>query len=166
MTFWDNPKFPDPLGTLGKDTENQRSPFSETCPESPHLVGRAQDRAARRAEVPRAELGYLAPLYAGEAPTTREDAAARYAQIARDAVDALQASRATDEQVRWLDWFVKVGLLSNKAAATPALSERITAYRQIENSLALPTTMPGLADEGDAIPQPFLPRGDHTKPAS
>ncbi len=100
-------------------------------------------------------------------PPTREDAAsARYAQIARDAVDALQASRATDEQVRWLDWFVKVGLLSNKAAATPVLSERIAAYRQIENSLTLPTTMPGLADEGDAIPQPFLPRGDHTKPAS
>jgi hypothetical protein len=24
--------------------------------------------------------------------------------------------------------------------------------------------MPGLADEGEAIPQPFLPRGDHTKP--
>ena len=26
LTYWDNPKFPDPLGTLGKDTENQLEP--------------------------------------------------------------------------------------------------------------------------------------------
>lgn len=164
LTFWDNPKFPDPLGTLGKDTENQRSPFSEHAQNPRTWWGVRRIVLHDGAEVPRADLGYLAPLYVGEAPTTREEAAARYARIAHDAIDALQASRATDEQVRWLDWFVKVGLLSNKAAATPGLSERIAAYRQIENSLALPTTMPGLADEGDAIPQPFLPRGDHTKP--
>lgn len=164
LTFWDNPKFPDPLGTLGKDTENQRSPFSEHAQNPRTWWGVSRIVLHDGAEVPRAELGYLAPLYAGESPATREDAAARYGQIARDAVDALHASRASDEQVRWLDWFVKVGLLSNKAVATPLLLDRIAAYRQIENSLALPTTMPGLADEGDAIPQPFLPRGDHTKP--
>jgi hypothetical protein len=164
LTFWDNPKFPDPLGTLGKDTENQRSPFSEHAKNPRTWWGVRRIVLHDGAEVPRAELGYLALLYAGESPATREEAATRYSQIARDALDALQANRASDEQVRWLDWFVKVGLLSNKAAATPALSERIAAYRQIENSLALPTTMPGLADEGDAIPQPFLPRGDHTKP--
>ncbi len=50
LTFWDNPKFPDPLGTLGKDIENQREPFDahskdprswwdceELCPMTPRI---------------------------------------------------------------------------------------------------------------------------------
>lgn len=164
LTFWDNPKFPDPLGTLGKDTENQRSPFGDHAKNPRTWWGVRRIVLHDGAEVPRSEIGHLARLYADPPPATRDEAAARFVQIARGVLEAFEANRATDDEMRWLDWFVKVGLLSNKSAASPRLSERITAYRQLENGLALPTTMPGLADEGDAIPQPFLPRGDHTKP--
>jgi hypothetical protein len=165
LTFWDNPKFPDPLGTLGKDTENQREPF-ETHAKNPRTWwGVRRIVLHDQAEAPRDELAHLTRLFAGEPPASREVAAARYAEIARDAIEAFAANRATDDDVRWLDWFVKSGLLSNKAAASQRLAELVAQYRDVENhQLSLPTVIPGMADEGAAFVQPVLRRGDYTKP--
>lgn len=164
LTFWDNPKFPDPLGTLGKDTENQRSPFDEHAKNPRTWWGLRRVVLHDGGETPRPEVSHLSRLYLGPAPATIEEAAVRYAKISIEVVAAFAAGRATDDDMRWLGWLVKVGLLSNRNAATPVLAQQIAAYRDIEGKLALPMTMPGLADEGDAIAQPLLPRGDHTKP--
>ena len=164
LTFWDNPKFPDPLGTLGKDTENQRSPYADHAKNPRTWWGVRRIVLHDGAATPKPDIAHLSRLFAGASPNSAVEAAVRYAAIADGAVGNFASGRATDDDMRWLDWLVKSGLLSNKAAATPRLAELTAKYREIENALALPTTMPGMADEGDAFAQPVLTRGDFTKP--
>ena len=164
LTFWDNPKFPDPLGTLGKDTENQRDQYVVHAKNPRTWWGVRRIVMHDEAQTPKEELSHLDRLYAGAAPSSADEAAARYAAIAGDAVEAFAANRAGDDDVRWLDWLLKSGLVSNKSNATPRLTELIVKYRQVEGQLALPTTIPGMADEGVGFEQPLLARGDHNKP--
>ena len=164
LTFWDNPKFPDPLGRLGKDTENQRGPWAEYAKNPRTWWGVRRIVLHDGPEKPKDELGHLARLFAGTAPQSAEEAAARYAAITNDAIAAFSANRAIDDDVRWLDWMRQTGLLSNRADATPRLAELIAKYRAVESALALPTMMPGMADEGAGFTQPVLSRGDYTKP--
>ena len=164
LTFWDNPKFPDPLGTLGKDTENQRGPFAEHSQNPRTWWGIRRIVVHDCTETPRKELTHLQRLYMPPLPTTTEEAALRYSGIAAGAVEAFAAGRATDDDVLWLDWFLKNGILSNKLEATPRLAQLTAQYREVENKqISLPTVMPGLADESEAIAQPVLLRGDYTK---
>lgn len=166
LTFWDNPKFPDPLGILGKDRENQRNPYADHAKNPRTWWGVRRIVLHDGAEKPKPALTHLSRLFSGPAPDSTAEAAARYAAIAAEVIANFAANRATDDDMLWLDWLVKSGLLSNKAAATPRLADLTKAYREIENVLALPTTMPGMADEGNAFPQPVLARGDHTKPGA
>jgi len=164
LTFWDNPKFPDPLGTLGKDTENQRGPYAEHAQNPRTWWGLRRIVQHDVAEPPKTELSHLAPLFAGGVPVSVDEVAARYAAIARDVVEAFAANRASDDQMRWLDWLMQSGLLSNSANASPRLADLTAKYRTVENRLEPPTTMPVLADEGDALDQPIFARGDPTRP--
>ncbi|MCA9009123.1 MAG: DUF1553 domain-containing protein, partial [Planctomycetaceae bacterium] len=165
LTFWDNPKFPDPLGTLSKDTENQRLPFSDHAKNPRTWWGVRRVVTHDGSETPRDEAEYVAPLFAGDAPRSFDSAAARYAEIAANAVHRFASSDATNEDVRWLEWLLAQGVLTNHANATSRLKELVTAYRAIESQqIASPTTMPGMADEGPGFDQPVLTRGDYTKP--
>ncbi len=164
LTFWDSPKFPDPLGTLGKDTENQREPWATHAKSPRTWWGLRRVVSHDGAETPREDLAHLTRLFAGDSPADLDALAARYARIAGDAVDAFANDRATDEDVKWLEWLRQSGLLSNKASATPRLAGLIARYREIERGLTLPTTMPGMADEGSAFAQPLLARGEFTRP--
>ena len=164
LTFWDNPKFPDPLGTLGKDTENQRGPWEKYAKNPRTWWGVRRIVLHEGAETPKDELSHLARLFAGATPKSVEEVAARYAAIATDAVEAFAADRATDDDVRWLDWMLQSGILSNQADATPQLAQLIAKYREVENQLPAPTMMPGMADEGPGFAQPVLVHGDYTKP--
>jgi len=164
LTFWDNPKFPDPLGTLSKDTENQRLPFSEHSKNPRTWWGVRKVVAHDGAETPKDEAAFVAKLYEGEPAQSLDQAAVRYSQIAAEAVEAFAANTVSDDHVRWLEWLLKNGLLSNKADAAPRLASLIAEYRQVEGRLSLPRTMPGMADEGETFPQPVLARGDYTKP--
>jgi cytochrome c553 len=167
LTFWDSPKYPDPIATLGKDTANQRHPWSEHAKNPRTWWGIRRVVLHDGAETPQDESTWVSRLFAGAAPTTEAEAAARYVQVAADAVEAFAHNRATDDDVRWLDWLLKTGLLSNKAAASPRLADLTAQYRELElHRLALPRTMPGLADEGDGFAQPLLARGDYTKPGA
>lgn len=163
LTYWDNPKFPDPLGTLGKDTENQRGPYAEHARNPRTWWGVRRIVLHDGAETPREELNHLSRLFGGVAPKSREEFAARYAAIAGAAVEAFATNRATDDDIRWLDWMLKIGILSNRTNATIRLAEVIGKYREVENKLALPTLVPGMADEGSSFAQPLLLRGDYTK---
>lgn len=164
LTFWDNPKFPDPLGTLGKDTENQREPFDVYAKNPRTWWGLRRVVLHNGNDTPRDELAWLSRLMVGAPPKSAAEAASRYAAIASEVVESFAADRATDDDTRWLDWLTRNGLLSNKAAASPRLAELTARYRAVENGLALPTTMPTMADEDAPFPQPLLTRGDHTKP--
>ncbi|MEJ7594187.1 MAG: PSD1 and planctomycete cytochrome C domain-containing protein [Planctomycetaceae bacterium] len=165
LTFWDNPKFPDPLGTLSKDTENQRLPFNDHAKNPRTWWGVRRVVAHDGAETPRDEAAFLARLYDGNAVQSLDQAAQRYATIAADAVTRFKLFDITNDDVRWLEWFLAKGILSNRADSTPRLAELIAKFRDIEaNQIQLPTTMPGMTDEGPGFDQPVLMRGEYAKP--
>jgi len=164
LTFWDNPKFPDPLGTLGKDTENQRGPWADYAKNPRTWWGVRRIVLHDGPEKPKDELSHLARLFTGDPPKSADEIAARYTAIARAAVEAFSANRATDDDVLWLNWLLQNGLLSNRADATPRLAELVAKYRAVETSLTPPTMMSGMADEGPGFAQPVLLHGDFTRP--
>lgn len=165
LTAWDNPKFPDPLGTLGKDTENQRGPWAEHMKNPRTWWGVRRVVAHDGTETPLAELTHLNRLYDGGLPQTAEDFAARYRRIATDVIQAFAEQRASDDDIHWLDWLRKAGLISDNLQASPRLAELVRQYRETEQvEIAVPTMIPGMADEGPGFPQPVLLRGEPGKP--
>lgn len=165
LTYWDNPKFPDPLGTLGKDVENQRQPFAVHAANPRTWWGLRRIVLHSNPEAPRDDLGYLHRLAAGSAPQSLEDMARRLSTIGSVALAAFESGKASEDDVRWLQWFLSNGLLENRRHSSPRLSALTQRYRQVEQEdLPQPRVMPGLADEGDAPAQPILGRGDPDKP--
>ena len=73
LTFWDSPKFPDPLGTLGKDTENQRLPWSVHAKNRRTWWGLRRVVAHDGPETPPEALEHLERLLSGPAPEDPDD---------------------------------------------------------------------------------------------
>jgi hypothetical protein len=163
MTKLDNPKFPDQLGTLSGDDVNMRVPYEQAAADTRSYFGVTRvvlhDTPEPPAEVPT----YLRPLFAAPTPATNEAVAARYAAVAEAAVKAWAEERATDDDVRWLAWLLRQGLLTNCRTATPALAALISDYREVEKHLKTPRLVPGLEDVG-GYDQPILTRGDSERP--
>ena len=164
VTFWDSPKFPDILGTLGKDSENLRGTFAEHSKNPRTWWGVRRIVQHNTVEKPREDLSPLARLFSQPTPSTQEEVASRYASIAKNVVASFAANRATDDDVQWLDWLVKNRLLSNRTNSTPRLTRLLTNYRSIEKQITSPTVIPGIADEGPGFTQAILQRGDSEKP--
>ena len=164
MTKFDNPKFPDQLGTLGGDTYNARVPWEEAAKDPNSYFGVTRVVLHDCAETPRVELSHLMRLFAGKAPRDLAELGAIYEQAARSAINAWEQNKATADDVTWLDWLVRNGLVSNSRKATPQLEKLVDQYRALEKQLALPRIVPGLADAETGFDQPLLVRGDFRKP--
>lgn len=164
-TFWESPKFPDPIAILSKDTENQRQPWAVHAQNPRTWWGVRRVVMHDGEQPPKDEMAYLGRLYLSDAPTTQSELADKYRRIAGEAVDAFASNQASDDDVRWLDWFLKSGLLSNRADATPRLNELITRYRDVErDQISSPRVTPGMADEGPGFSQPVLISGEPNRP--
>lgn len=163
MTFWDNPKFPDPLGTLGGDKANHREPFDAEAqdPRSWWAVTRA---VVHDGEAPREDLSHLHLLYSREVPTSAKAAEQIFASAAQSAVVAWADRQATDDEVRWLSWLLESGLLSNTSNQSPRLTELVAAYRESEAKLSTPRVVPGMADGNEGLVQKVFVRGESTRP--
>jgi len=165
LTYWDNPKFPDPLGTLGKDTENQRLPFNDHAKNPRTWFGIRRIVAHREAVTPKDDLTYLHRLFDGSAPSDLQQLADRFRRLTHESLERFAEGTSSDDDVRWLDAMLKLNFLENRSSASTALQNKIDHYREVEiHELTLPTTMPGMADEWDGFAQPVLARGDYTKP--
>ncbi len=164
MTMLDNPKFPDQLSALGGDTENYRLPWEKAAANPRSFFGVTRVVFHDGPETPKPEVGHLRPLFAGPAPSTLADVAARYAAAVEAAVRAWAEDRATDDDVRWLDVLLRRGLLGNDVGLTERLKSLTTEYRATEKALALPRVVPGVGDFGAGIEQPVFVRGDCTRP--
>ncbi len=164
LTFWDNPKFPDPLGTLGKDVEVQREPFDVHSRNPRSWWGVRQIVLHNVGELPKATLSHLDRLLAGETPESTDSVAGRYAYIAHEVIERFGTDKATDDDIVWLDWLIRSGLLSNRSQASPRLSELLARYREVESTLPPANTFPGMADESEPVSQPVFARGDLQKP--
>jgi hypothetical protein len=164
MTKFDNPKYPDQLGQLGGDDTNQRVPWDQAAADPYSYFGITRAVLHDVGQPPKDELTWLEPLYAGAAPQDLTALAARYRDRARRAIQAWADGRASAEDVRWLDWLLRQGLLSNSVKSQPTLDKLAQDYRDTERRLALPRIVPGLGDFDAGIDQPVLLRGDCKKP--
>ena len=79
MTMFDNPKFPDQLGTLGGDDVNLQVPWEKAAANPRSFFGVTRAVLHDGAEPPKAELTHLRPLFAGPRPDPPTTLAARYA---------------------------------------------------------------------------------------
>lgn len=166
LTYWDNPKFPDPLGTLGKDTENQRSTFEEHSKDPSTWWGIRRIVAHDCDQPPRDEIAFLSSLFANNDCPSVDELLATINTNVSNAVVALSNGVPSDSELQWLQWALNNGLLSNSTKVTERINALVSQYRELERKLKPPTLVPTLADETPAIAQPILPRGDYTKPSS
>lgn len=163
MTKFDNPKFPDQLGTLGGDDINLRVPWEQAAADPRSFFGVTRAVLHDCAESPKDELTHLRPLFAGSAPKSADELAERYSAVAATAVAAWAEGRATDDDVRWLNWLLRHGLLRN-TVKTSGVDALVAQYRAVEKTLSLPRIVPGLADVDGGADQAMFARGDARKP--
>jgi hypothetical protein len=152
VTRWDNPRIPDRPGVLKpaqlKWIEEPRSHFGIAA-----AVLHDVD------ESPREELTHLLPLFSDGIPASWDQLAARYSISIRGAVERWAGDRATADDVRWLEWLVGNGLLTNSADASVRLQKLVEEYRKLEANLSEPRTVEGLADMSPGRDFPVLVGG-------
>jgi hypothetical protein len=165
MTKFDNPKYPDQLGTLGGDDHNDRVPWEKAAVDPRSFFGITDVVLHDVDATPQPTLTHLRPLLASAVGSAGE-LARRYTTAVVTAVQAWADGNADDDAVRWLDWLLKRGLLSNECKASAKLDSLVAEYRETEKSLTLPRIAPGIGDAPSPYDQPLLARGDFNKPGS
>jgi hypothetical protein len=164
MTKFDNPKFPDQLGTLGGDKRDYRIPWEQAAADPRSHFGVTQVVLHDQPRPPQPELTHLRSVLGGSPPATSEALSARFVRRIEAAIRAWKDDRATDDDVRWLEAFLQRALLSNRVKQNPRLETLIAEYRKLAGALAQPRIVPGLADAGPGFDQPIFLRGDCLKP--
>ncbi len=164
MTMFDNPKFPDQLSALGGDAGNYKLPWDQAAENPRSWWGITQAVFHDSSAPPQANLSDLRRFFAEPVPTSMAEAANRYQQIMEQAIRAWAQHRATDDDVRWLETFLRDGFLRNQTSASPKLAALVEEYRKVEQSLPRPRVTPGLADGGSGYDQPIFVRGDCHRP--
>jgi len=114
---------------------------------------------------PRDEFaGYVAPLFAKGDPGNAKRLAKRYAGALRRSIQAWHRDRMSDEQARFLGFFVRNGWLSNTLETAPKVAPLVEAYRRLEAGVPVPRRAPGVI-EAEAVDRPLFVRGNHKQPA-
>jgi len=115
---------------------------------------------------PRDEMAeFVSPLFALEgAPANGLELAERYRVSLRAAIEAWRDGRMSDEEARYLNYFVRRGLLPNTLAELQGVSEFVAEYRRLEDEVPIPTRAPGML-EGAPVAQALYVRGNHKMPA-
>jgi len=163
MTKFDNPKFPDQLGSLGSG-KDYRMPWEKAAADPRSHFGVTHVVLHDQPTPPKPSLDHLKGIIEGPVPLNSAELANIYLTRLQDAIHAWKKDIATDDDVVWLDAFLRDGALSNRADLTPKLAKLVAEYRKLDAELALPRVAPGLADFGPGFDQPVFVRGDCLKP--
>lgn len=154
LTKHDNPRYPDRPGRLRKD----ELPWLGQ-PRS--FIGLSRAYLHDVDAAPKGDLGWLERLYRDEKPP---DVSARLRQIGSEAIIAWRDGTATDDDVRWLQWMLEEGVLSNCHDTAPKLTGLVADYWKAEAELRGPQTVSGLGEDGPGFDVPILPYGDWKNP--
>jgi cytochrome c553 len=163
MTKFDNPKFPDQLGSLGGG-KNDRVLWDKAAAEPRSHFGVTQVVLHDKPNPPTPSTAHLRGILAGAAPGSLEELTARYGQEIEASIRAWRTDKASDGDAIWLNAFLKAGILSNRTNLTPKLEKLLAEYRRLDGELTLPRVVPGFADFGPGFDQRLLARGDCMKP--
>ncbi len=161
MTKFDNPKFPDQLGALGSG-KDYRVPWEQAATDPRSHFGVTQVVLHDHPATPKTQLDHLRDIFKPSANPV--ELSHHFTIRLREAIRAWQDDKATDEDVVWLDAFLRAGILPNRTTLTPNLNTLIVDYRKLDAELVLPRVVPGLADGGSGFDQPIFARGDCMKP--
>ena len=119
-------------------------------------------------EAPRDEPAeFTAPLFVAAGatpPSSLEDLARLYRQALRGVVARWRTGSITDDEARFLDYFVGRGLLPVTLDALPEIVPLVAEYRDLEKDVPVPVRAPGLV-AGDLNEQTLFVRGNHKRPA-
>ncbi|MCA9074287.1 MAG: DUF1553 domain-containing protein [Planctomycetaceae bacterium] len=85
-----------------------------------------------------------------------------YTEALRTCLLVWRNGEMSDEQARFLNVFLKEGLLPNRLTDVPNVKPLIDEYRALEADIPVPTRVPGVI-EADVIDQPLMVRGSHKK---
>jgi hypothetical protein len=163
MTKFDNPKFPDQLGSLGGG-KDYRIPWEKAASDPRSHFGVTQVVLHDQPAPPKATLTHLRAWFGDTAPTTEKALSMR---IVLDALASLRdwgKNEAGDDEARMVAALLHAGYLSNRLDQTATLSRLAAEYTRLEAELELPRIVPGLADFGPGLEQPIFTRGDCLKP--
>ncbi len=87
----------------------------------------------------------------------------RYKETLSEAVMRWKRGTVTDHEAALLDASIHNQLLSNQLSAISTVEPLVRNYREIEESLPVPTRVPAVLEK-DSFDQPFYVRGDHKQP--
>lgn len=113
---------------------------------------------------PQDELSSLQRLFPGTPVKSVDDVAAQYTTAIEHALSAWGHGAATDDDVRWVDWMMRQGLVSNSLKQTPRLTDLVSQYRAVEKELAPARIVAGVADQDQGFDVPVYNRGDFRTP--
>ncbi|MBI5761080.1 MAG: PSD1 domain-containing protein [Planctomycetales bacterium] len=151
-----NPNFPPRVGLGGPCSEEQTRD-----PKSWFGVTRVllHDKPADPAD----DLARFSRLFEGTSPADLPEAAGRYAAWMRRALEAWSDDKATEDDVWLVNWLLDRGLLTNKHAVEgrPEIAALVGRYRELEQQLALPATVNGMADINSGFDYALNVRGDY-----
>ena len=154
-----NPNFPPRVGLGGACSEEQAAD-----PRSWFQISRVVKHVAPFS--PHDELAWLLPLFKENLTQTvdLDDVARRYQTLMTNAVIAWREDRASDEDVRLLNWMLASGAVRNDfgdAAPEAPLRKTLLRYREVEQQLQEPVTVNGMADIDERLNYRLNIRGDY-----
>lgn len=152
-----NPNFPPRVGLGGACSEEQVAD-----PRSWFQISRVVKHTAPFS--PHDELTRMLPLLDGETPQSLNEVANRSRAVLKQSVRAWQEEHSTDDHVRMMNWMLSAGVLQNSADSTApesSINRLILSYRELEQKLAEPTTVNGMADIDQPLDYRLNIRGDY-----
>ncbi|MEN9675718.1 MAG: hypothetical protein RIS76_1614, partial [Verrucomicrobiota bacterium] len=104
-----------------------------------------------------------AAVLAGDAPASVTELAELYRRSLMAAVQHWREGKLSDEELAFLDSFVRRDLLPASLPRLPQLKESVATYRRLEAEIPVPRRAPGV-HEAAAFDQPLFVRGQITQP--
>ncbi len=157
VTKTNNPRLPDrPKRIKGFTEEKMGAPGS--------YFGIARAMLHDVEDPPHNDLSHLLPLFRDPAPQDPREAAQRYAERSRRALEAWARGTPSENDVRWIHWLATNHLVDNSSDLTPRLSQLISEYRGIETRISRPQTINSLLDMGSGRDYSLLQNGDAENP--
>ncbi len=111
-------------------------------------------------ESPKEEVAHVARLFAISDVQTVSNVAQAYRFVIQQAVEAFRDQKATDADVRWINWALTTSLLANHATGDLRLAKSVREYRDLEATISPPRVVVGMADQGPGFDFPVLRGGD------
>ena len=115
-------------------------------------------------ESPQDELSHMARLFEINSPNNLEDLAEGYAAVIGNALGRWVTGKSSDDDGRWIGWFLENQLFTNTIDQTPELQALIREYRLAESRIASPKAFNGMADLDPGYNVPILLAGDAENP--